>query len=625
MKINPRLTAAFALFLAASAVAQNTPISVDVDATDAPRKIIHSHLRSPVQPGKLTLLYPKWIPGEHMPSGPITDLVNLKFNAAGKAVPWQRDAEDMCAFLLDVPAGVDALDVTLDFLVPPNSGEFSSGASATPQLVDLSWNQLLLYPKGAKSSDIQYTATLRLPAGWKFGTALPLANESSGRLEFSPVSLETLVDSPVIAGAFLRSIDLTPGETPSHTLHVVADSAAELEIKPEDIRHFSRLTQEADALFGARHYRNYHFLLTVSDHVAHFGLEHHESSDDRQGDRYLTDEDTFKAGAYLLPHEMVHSWNGKYRRPAGLATPDYDQPMKDELLWVYEGLTDYLGVILTARSGLWTRENFEDYLAQTAAELDHETGRAWRPLSDTTIAAPFLYLAREEGTAMRRAVDFYTEGDLIWLEADVIIRRQTVGKRSLDDFCKKFHGGLSTPPRVVPYTKEDVIAALNEIAPRDWNQFFQERIYSVNPRAPLGGIENAGWRLVYNDKIPEMLKTRESVRKYTDVSFSLGFMVNEDGGIMDVIPDTPADQAGLSAADKLVAVNGRSWTPENLRDAIKAAVTNTAPIELLIKNEDFYKTCRLDYHGGEKYPHLERDPSKPDLLTEILNPVVEKK
>jgi predicted metalloprotease with PDZ domain len=317
---------------------------------------------------------------------------------------------------------------------------------------------------------------------------------------------------------------------------------------------------------------------------------------------------------------MVHSWNGKYRRPAGLATPDFQQPMHGELLWVYEGLTTYLGLILSARCGLWTDENFRQALALEAAKLDQQPGRTWRPLVDTTVAAQLLYGARKEGSAWRRSVDFYPEGALIWLEADALIRQQSQGRRSLDDFCKAFYGGQSGPPRVVPYTLDEVVAALNEVAPHDWRQFFQTRVYDIDPRAPLGGIEGAGWRLVYSNTVPDMLKSAESAQKFSELRFSLGLTIKEDGAVQDVIPGSPADKAGVGAAMKMVAVNGRRWTAELLRTAVKTARTNTAPIELLVENEDYFKSCQLDYHEGEKYPRLERDSTKPDLLKEILKP-----
>ena len=615
------LAAACVISFASPAFAQSPPIILNVDATDAPRKILHTRLRVPAKPGPLTLLYPKWIPGEHGPTGPITDLVGLKISAANRPISWRRDPEDMFAFHLEVPADAGSVDLAFDFLLPPSTGGFSSGASSTAQLLALSWNQVLLYPKGLSARELNFAASLRLPEGWKFGTALPSARVSERDLEFVPVTLETLVDSPVITGAHFRTVDLSPAARPAHSLHIVADSAAALEMKPEDASHFRHLVAETGALFGARHYGSYHFLLTLSEHVAHFGLEHHESSDNREGERFLIDEEARKLAADLLPHEMVHSWNGKYRRPSGLATPDFHTPMNGELLWIYEGLTDYLGNVLTARCGLWTSENYREYLANAAASLDHQAGRAWRPLADTTVAAQLLYEARGEGAAWRRGVDFYPEGDLIWLEADVFIRRQTENRRSLDDFCRRFHGAPSGLPKVFPYSLDDVITALNEIAPHDWRQFIQTRVYATNARAPFGGIEGGGWRLVYKDTPSDMFKSGETSKKITDLSFSLGLTVKEDGAIADVIPGSPAEKAGAGPAMKLVAVNGRRWTPAILRETVKASKTSAAPIELLLENEDYFKTCRVDYHDGEKYPRLERDATKPDLLAEILKPL----
>jgi predicted metalloprotease with PDZ domain len=615
------LFASIAFLFTASALGQTTPAKLDVDATDAPRNILHAQLHIPASPGKLTLFYPKWLPGEHSPDGPITDLVGLKMSAGGKTVDWQRDAQDMFAFHVEVPAGADALDIALDFLLPASEGAFSAGPSSTAKLLDLSWNEVLLYPQRTNPFAMQYTASVRLPDGWKFGTALPVADASGGKAQFAPVSLETLVDSPLIAGEYFRTFELASVVNTPHGLHVVADSVAALDAKPEIIRSVSHLVAEENALFGAHHYRSYHFLLTLSERVAHFGLEHHESSDDRVGEKYLVDDDAFKTGADLLSHEMVHSWNGKYRRPAGLNTPDFQQPMQGELLWVYEGLTEYLGALLAARSGLWTNEDFREEVAYTAATLDRQAGRQWRPLSDTTIAAQLLYHADPEAAARRRKTDFYPEGELIWLEADTIIRQQSQGKLSLDDFCRKFHGGASGPPKVVPYTLSDVVVTLNGIAPYDWGEFFRKRVYQINPHVPLGGIENSGWRLAYTNTVPAMLKARESLRKFTDMSFSLGLVLKEDGYIADVLPGSPADKEQVGVAMKLVAVNGRRWTPEILRGAVKAAATNHAPIELLIENSEYFKTYHLTYSDGEKYPCLERDPSKPDLLSQILQPL----
>jgi predicted metalloprotease with PDZ domain len=609
-----------ALACVAKTGAAESPVLLKVDAREASRRVLHATLRIPAQPGSLTLLYPKWIPGEHGPTGPVSDLTGLKMSADGRAIAWQRDPLDNYAFQLTVPDGANAVDVALDFLLPTDPQGFSFAASSSANLVVISWNTLLLYPKGSAASAVNFAAHLQLPSGWKFASALTPRNESANSIEFAPVTLETLIDSPLIAGSYLRTVDLSPGASTPRRLNVVADSAAALEMKPDDVRNFSQLVIEEEALFGAHHFRKYDFLLTLSDQVAHFGLEHHESSDNRAPERMLIDEEERKAWAGLLPHEMVHSWNGKYRRPADIATPDYHQPMKTELLWVYEGLTTYLGEMLTARSGLWTVTNYLEHLALVGAMLDHQRGRDWRPLADTTVAAHLLYYARPEGTSWRRSVDFYPEGELIWLEADVTIREGTQGKRSLDDFCQRFFGGESGLPRVVPYTLDDVITTLNEVAAFDWRNFFQQRVYSVNSRAPLGGIEGGGWKLVYRDTRSDMLKNVETTRKETDLSFSLGLSLKEDGAIVDVIPGLPAERAGVGPGMKLLAVNNRRWKAELLRTAVKEAKDATTPIELLVENGDVFKTCRLDYHDGERYPHLERVAEKRDWLTDIAKP-----
>ena len=594
------------------------PITIAVDATEAPRKILHARLSIPASPGPLTLMYPKWIPGEHGPTGPITDLAGLKFSAAGKPIVWRRDDVEMYAFHLDVPAGASAIDVSLDFLLPASVSGFSSAASTTARLAVLSWNQVLLYPRGWGSDQLTYAASLRLPEGWKYGTALPVTEERGGAIKFKPVSLTTLVDSPVIAGSRFRSIKLTEGEGPSFEIDLVSDSAEALMMSADDIAHYKRLVKETDALFGARHYQHYHFLYTLSDYTAHFGLEHHESSDDRVHERTLLDPSLRTYNASLLPHEFVHSWNGKYRRPTELATPDYEQPMKGELLWVYEGLTEYLGDILTPRSGLWSAEEYRDNLARIAAYLDRYPGRAWRPLQDTTVAAQLLYNASSAWAASRRGVDFYDEGELIWLEADVIIRQKTNGARSLDDFCRRFHGGQSTPPMVKTYTFDDVVNTLNDVTPYDWRGFLTTRLNSTEPHAPMGGIIGAGWKLVYTDVQGDYLSAYDQVKKTADFSFSLGVLVGEDGTIVDVVPGTVGYQVGLGPGMKITSVNSRKYSLTILHEAVRAAKTSTEPIELQIENAEIGKPYKLDYHDGERFPHLERDPSRPDVLEKII-------
>ncbi|HKM49140.1 MAG TPA: hypothetical protein VJX69_16235 [Terriglobales bacterium] len=609
----------FFLFFSLSSWSATPPtVTIFVDASSAPRKIFHAKLKIPASAGDLTLYYPKWIPGEHAPDGPVVDLAGLKFTASGKTLKWRRDLLDGFTIHVDVPAGENEVQVELDFLSPAMfEGGFSAGSSATDKMAVISWNQVLLYPKGWKVDDLTYIATLKLPANWKFGTPLPIASTSGDNTEiaFKPASLGTLVDSPVITGEFLKVVKLA--DDPLTEMDIAADSAAALEPQQEVWDHYKNLVEQANKLFGAHHYRDYHFLLSLSDHVAHFGLEHHESDDSRVDERGLVDETARKAEASLLPHEYVHSWNGKYRRPADLATPDYEQPMQDDLLWVYEGLTNYLGTVLTARSGLLTPEQSRDDLAMTAAQLDHTPGRTWRNLQDTADAAPQLYFAPQAWHSWRRSVDFYDEDTLNWLWADVIIRQQSKGKKTLDDFCKLFHGAPSTGPMVKTYTFDDVVETLNQVVPYDWRGFWTERLTNHGPGAPLGGIEGSGWKLVYDESQSEMLRGVESNFHVVGGAFSIGLELREDGTITDTTEGMPAALAGIGPGMKLIAVNGRQYSPEVLREALKAGKSGAAPLELLIENTDYYKTYKLDYHGGERYPHLVRDESKPDLLTEI--------
>jgi predicted metalloprotease with PDZ domain len=623
MKLSRILGVVCVLFISLFSLSATPPtVTISVDATSAPRKIFHAKLKIPASPGDLTLYYPKWIPGEHAPDGPVIDLAGLKFAASGKALKWRRDLLDGFTIHVEVPAGETEVNAELDFLSPATfEGGFSAGSSATDKMALISWNQVLLYPKGWKSDDLTYVASLKLPAGWKYGTPLPIASTSltgengDTQIIFQPASLTTLVDSPVITGEFLKVVKLA--DDPLVEMDIAADSAAALLPPPEVWDHYKSLVEQANKLFGAHHYRDYHFLYSLSDHVAHFGLEHHESDDSRVNERGLVDEGMRKMEASLLPHEYVHSWNGKYRRPADLATPDYQQPMQDDLLWVYEGLTNYLGTVLTARSGLLTPEQARDDLGMTAATLDHTPGRTWRNLQDTADAAPQLYFSPHAWQSWRRGTDFYDEDTLNWLWADVIIRQQSKGKKSLDDFCHLFHGAPNTGPMVKTYTFDDVVNALNQIVPYDWRGFWIERLTNHGPGAPLGGIEGSGWKLVYDEVPSEMERGGEGNSHFIDVAYSIGIDLREDGTIEDTIEGMPAALAGIGPGMKLIAVNGRQYSAEVLRDALRAGKTSTAPLELLVENTDYYKNYTLDYHGGERYPHLVRDESKPDLLSEI--------
>jgi predicted metalloprotease with PDZ domain len=603
-------------------------IKIEVDVTDAPRKILHARLEIPVQPGSLTLCYPKWIPGDHAPDGAIVDLTGLKFFSAGKPLRWRRDSVNMYAFHLEVPPGAGVLEVLLDFLIsPPRQGASSSGA-ATSQLAVLSWEEVLLYPDGWPASNLVYEPTLHLPTGWKFGTALPVEKQEGSTITFAPVSLGELMDSPVLTGAHFRVVPLSPEANPTHVIDMAADTDAALAMTPELIEHYSQLVAEAGALFGSRHYRNYHFLLSLSDDVAHLGLEHHESSDDRVAEQTLQAPDLFLTQANLLPHEFTHSWNGKYRRPTDLTTQDYQQPARGDLLWVYEGLTQYLGDVLTVRSGLWTQEQYREQLAYVAATLDHRAGRMWRPLQDTADSVQILSTVPNDqvlssgpsdGAPWRRSTDYYDEGTLLWLEVDTMLRRLSADSRSIDDLCKHFLGGTGGLPEIKTYTFDNVVDALNDLASFNWRSFLRNRLDSTDSHAPLDGIENAGWHLVYTEAPNHIQDASERANKKLDLSFSIGVVLDEDGTIHDVIPGMAADKAGVGPEMKILGVNGQVWSPEAMRKAISSTRDSIQPLELLILYGKSYQLFRLDYHGGSRYPHLKIEPNRQDLLGDIIS------
>jgi predicted metalloprotease with PDZ domain len=622
--------AACAQMPAEGAAAVGGVATVAVDARAAPRGILSAHLELPVAAGPLTLVYPKWLPGQHSPAGPLTSLGGLRFTAAGRVLPWRRDAVDLYAFHLEVPSGVNRLgvDLEIDTSIAPDGvvQGHETPRTATESLLILEWNQLVLYPQDARADDLPYRASLRLPDGWKFASALETASSTTGGAEFAPVSLTTLVDSTLLAGRHMRDIAL--GGTPPVKLHIAADTPSALNLSSATEAHLRALVREAAALFGATHYDRYDFLYALSDQIMPDGIEHHQSSDDRSPLRTLVDDSIRRAEANLLPHEYVHSWNGKYRRPQGLATVNYQEPMQGDLLWVYEGLTEYLGDVLAARSGLLTEEELRSELAQDAAAMQSHDARTWRSLQDTAISASLLYYqSRNWAARLRRQEDFYQESALLWLEADALIRRSSNGRRSLDDFCKLFYGPPSTSPKVVSYDFDDVVKALSAVQPYDWRGFWTERLNRLRPQAPLEGLRAAGWRLEINATPSIMQAAHEADDKDLDLRYSLGFFVDdEQATIGDVIPGSPADAAGASPGSRVVALNGYRWSKELLHDTLAAPAAPADPdagrgkLTLLVQKDDTFKTLELQYADGERYPNLVREPASADLLAQIARP-----
>jgi len=599
-------------------LAESSPaIRLAVDATQAPQKILRVHEVIPAAPGPLTLFYPKWIQGVHAPVGPISNLTGLKISTNGKLLPWRRDTLDVFTFHVDVPSGAKEVEASFDFL---ESGGLTG--TATSKLLDLNWYAVLLYPAGAPASRIIFSPALQLPAGWKFGTALLVENQSTSEIAFQSVALDCLLDSPLIAGEYYRVFNLTPpGEPVHHEIDVVSDSEAALAMSPEVQKGLTNVVAESGKLFGARHYRNYHFLLTLSDHTPHFGVEHHESNDSRLPERVLLSPLAPREVGGLLAHEFAHSWSGKFRRPKGLSTPDFQAPLQTELLWVYEGNTSYLGDLLAARSGMWTADDYHQALAGYAASLGPgRPGRTWRPVLDTAVAVAGTFTGGPDSggwTSWRRGSDYYEEGELLWLEAAAVIHEQSHGQKSLEDFFHIFYGGANNGPELKPYTFDELTQTMNQVVKYDWVGFWNSRLMSVSPESPAGGIEASGWKLTFTSEQPAPGRTSRGISVST---FTIGLNLSREGVVSDVIFGGSASKAGLAPGMKVAGVNGRLFTAEILEDAIKASKTNSRPIELLVIVNDYYKICSIDYHDGERYPHLARNPDKPDYLDELLKP-----
>ena len=617
-------------------------IGLRVDVTDLERHVFNVHEVIPATPGPLALLYPEWLPGNHAPRGPIDGLGGLIINANGKRVEWTRDPVNIYAFKVQVPAGANHLDVEFQYAAPLTAAE--GRINVTPEIVGLQWNTVVLYPAGYFATRISVAPEIALPEGWEFASALDVESRRSGSVTFKHVSLDTLVDSPVFAGRYFRTIVLDPAPAGSGSvkaapkngisigtatgepvvrLDIVADTPASFDIKPEQVAAHRRLVQETYAVFGARHFDHYDMLLALSDHFGDIGLEHHRSSENRRLPGYFVDWDKEGPGRSILPHEFTHSWNGKFRMPAGLATPNFNTPMQNQLLWVYEGLTQYLEGVLAARSGLWSADFARQDWAYTAANMDrNRPGRAWRDVEDTTYQ-PIVTARRPlSWMSWERTEDYYPEGALIWLDVDTKIRELSGDKKSLDDFARGFFGGVDGTPGPVTYTLTDIVRALNSVAAFDWEKFLTQRLHSHGPGAPLDGLTRGGWKLVYTDTPTDYLRQLEDQRKAADFIFSLGFNVsNRDyGQITEVLWGGPGYDAGLTAGTVIIAVNGREYRPERLREALVIAHSAHTPIELIVKNLDRYRTVRIPYYDGAKYPRLERVEHSTDRLSEITKP-----
>ena len=592
-------------------------IALHVDASDTAQGIFRVHETIPVQAGALTLLYPKWIPGDHSPTGPIAMLAGLTLSADGKPLAWRRDKYDVYAFHLDVPAGVASIDAEFQYLSPRDGG-----FEITDRMMDMEWSKVALYPAGHFTRGITFAPSVTLAHGWQLGTALETSSQSGDTTTFKPVTFNNLVDSPIYAGQHFKRVDLTPpGGAPVH-LDIVADAPKYLVMTPEQVNAHRALAVQATRLFGSHHYDHYDFLFSLSDQLGGNGTEHHQSSEDGLDADYFTAWDDNAPGRDLLAHEYAHSWNGKFRRPADLWTPNFNVPMGDSLLWVYEGQTQYWGYVLTARAGLWTPEQLRDALAMVAANYDrNREGFQWRTLEDTTNDPT---AARRSGLPYRSwqmSEDYYSGGQMMWLAVDARIRALTHDRKSLDDFARAFFGVDNGSYVTKTYTFDDVVGALNGVVKDDWASFLRARVDAIDPPL-LSGLAASGWKLVYTDKQSAYEKQYDSrpepARHLYNFAWSIGLTMNKQGEVNDVRWNGPAFKAHVSTGATLVSVNGQAYTRDVLKDAIAAAKTSKSPIQLLLKYQGGYRTVSVDYHGGLRYPHLERIEGTPDYLSEMI-------
>jgi predicted metalloprotease with PDZ domain len=598
-------------------------LTVRLDAREVARRRIHTEIRLAVKPGPLTLVYAKWLPGEHGPTGPLNSMIGLDIEANGERLSWSRDPLDMYALRIDVPHGVNHIEVSLESGLGTGGGTFTAAQTSSAQLAILSWNQFLLFPKGKDAERLSVDASVMVPADWTLVCALTSKRGTDGSYDLEAGSVARLIDSPVQMGLHAKLIEIAGAEPRpeiKHEISIMADSTAALDAPDDFVRGIGRLVAENGALFGARMYRRYTWLVSLSDHVAHFGLEHHESSDDRSDENALSAPNLRMDLAQLLGHEYAHSWNGKYRRPAGLLSADYQNPMDGSLLWVYEGMTEFWGDVLPTRAALISPEYFRDALADSAGVYAVEPGARWRPLADTAVGAQELFGAPGEWQSSRRGTDFYEASVFLWLDVDAELRTRSRGLASLDDFAKRFYAGASGAPQLKTYVERDVYDTLAAVVPGNWRVFVRRHLDTTGSEALLGALEHSGWRLTYSGEPNVSVETREQRKKIAARPWSIGLTLNRDGKILDVIEDRAAARAGAGPGMTIIAVNGEKFTVEVLDASISEAQALHRPIALLVENDGYYRSLAVEYYDGPRYPHLTRIEGIADTLAGVIAP-----
>lgn len=576
-------------------------MQLDVDASDTVRGTYRVTQTVPVIPGtrQLTLLFPEWLPGKHAPRGPLAELVDITFTANGQTLAWKRDRVEMNAFHITLPEG--AKDVVARFIHTSPLQSSEGRISMTQEMLNLQFDMMSLYPAGHYVRQVKVRPSVILPQGWTAATALDGVRQDGNRWTWAETNYEVLIDSPIFAGKNFRKWDLGQNVT----LNVVADKPEQLAAKPEQIELHRNLVTEARLAFGANHFDRYEFLLALTDRMGGIGLEHHRSSENQLEPGAFLEWDKNEWDRNLLPHEYSHSWSGKFRRPARLWTPDYHQPMQGDLLWAYEGQDQFWGLVLAARSGLQGKDMVLGMLANWAGNFATQPGRRWRSVEDTGHDPVFGARKAKPYASLARSEDYYTEGALVWLEADQIIRAGTGGKKSIDDFAKVFFGMNDGDWGQITFELADVARDLGKVYPYDWKTFLDTRLNQPNQPAPVRGIELGGYRLNWKEEPNPFDKARMADAKNLSLTYSLGLTIDKDAKVTATQWDSPAFNAGLVTGSKILAINGTAYSADDMKRAITAAKTG-APLELLVQRGDRFQTVKLDYKGGLRWPWVER-------------------
>ncbi len=592
---------------------------LDIDASDIVRGDYRVTQTIPVTAGakELILQLPQWLPGNHGPRGTLSELVDVKFFVDGKPVEWKRDRVEVFAFHVMLPAG--AKDVVAKFIHTSPLQSAEGRITMTPEMLNLQWEKMSLYPAGHYVRQIKVKPTVTFPQGWTAATALDGMTMAGNRATWAVTDYETLVDSPIFAGKYFKKWDLGQNVT----LNVMADKPEQLEAKPEHIDAHKALVTEARLAFGANHFDHYELLLALSDKIGGIGLEHHRSSENQLEPEAFTEWDKQGWDRNLLPHEYSHSWSGKFRRPSRLWTPDYRQPMQGDLLWTYEGQDQFWGAVLAARSNMQEKDIVLGMLASWAGGFTQQPGREWRSVEDTGFDPVFASRKPKPYSSLARNEDYYTEGALVWLEIDQILREGTSGKKSIDDFAKSFFGMRDGDWGEIPFEVDEIVTKLNALYPYDWAKLIDTRINQPGQPAPLNGIEKGGYKLVWMEEPNPYMKAAMDFGKGLSLANSLGISIDKDGKVTGTRWDSPAFNAGIVSGMQITAVNGTAYSADDMKKAVTAAKGEKgAALELLVKRGSRFETVKIDYKDGLRYPWLERvAPGKaPTGLDLLLTP-----